>query len=121
SLHHSYFPLLNLHSFPTRRSSDLSNNFPVANALQTTFGGVFDAFVAKISPTGALVYATYLGGSGDDRGTGIAVNSSNNVYVTGFTSSLNFPTLNPLQSSNGGGADTFIAKLNAAGTALIYS
>jgi uncharacterized repeat protein (TIGR01451 family) len=98
-----------------------SNNFPVANALQTTFGGVFDAFVAKISPAGTLVYATYLGGSGDDRGTGIAVNSSNNVYVTGFTSSTNFPTVNPLQSSNGGGADTFIAKLNAAGTALIYS
>jgi uncharacterized repeat protein (TIGR01451 family) len=98
-----------------------SSNFPVTNALQSTFGGVFDAYVAKISPTGTLVYATYLGGSSDDRGTSIAVNSSNNVYVTGFTSSTDFPVVNPLQSTKGGGSDAFVAKLNAAGTSLIYS
>ncbi|PYS50042.1 MAG: hypothetical protein DMF68_08300 [Acidobacteria bacterium] len=98
-----------------------SNNFPVASALQQTFGGVFDAFIAKISPAGAKLYATYLGGSNDDRGISIAVNTSNNVYVTGFTSSTNFPTANPLQASNGGGSDAFIAKLNSSGSALIYS
>ena len=69
-------------------------------------GGVHigDAFVTKFNPTGsALVYSTYLGGSGDDQGYGIAVDSSGNAYVTGLTSSTDFPTMNPLQPANGGG------------------
>src|SRR5205807_7105494 len=98
-----------------------SGNFPVMNAAQPTSGGGFDAFIAKISSTGAKVFATYLGGSGDDRGTGIAVNSSNESYVTGFTFSTNFPTVNALQNSNGGGADAFIAKLNSSGSAFSYA
>jgi uncharacterized repeat protein (TIGR01451 family) len=98
-----------------------SNNFPLLNPAQPAFGGSFDAFIAKISSTGAKVYTTYLGGSGDDRGTGIAVNSAGAAYVTGFTSSTNFPTVTPLQISNGGGFDAFVAKLNPAGTALLYS
>ncbi|MCU1265734.1 MAG: hypothetical protein JWM21_2052 [Acidobacteria bacterium] len=98
-----------------------SNNFPVLNPVQPVSGGSFDAFIAKISNDGSKVYATYLGGNADDRGTGIAVNSSGEAYVTGFTSSSNFPTVNPLQSTRGGGSDAFIAKLNAAGTAFLYS
>ena len=98
-----------------------SNNFPVLTPAQPAFGGSFDAFIAKISSAGAKVYATYLGGTGDDRGTGIAVNSAGAAYVTGFTSSTNFPTVTPLQLSNGGGFDAFVAKLNPAGTALLYS
>src|SRR5205807_2228853 len=98
-----------------------SNNFPVLNPAQPALGGSFDAFIAKISSTGAKVYATYLGGTGDDRGTGIAVNSSGAAYVTGFTSSTNFPTVTPLQLANGGGFDAFVTKLNPAGSAFLYS
>jgi aldose sugar dehydrogenase len=97
-----------------------SNDFPVLNPAQPATGGSFDAFIAKISAGGAKVYATYLGGSGDDRGTGIAVNSSG-VYVTGFTSSTNLPTVAPLQISNGGGFDAFVAKLNPAGSVFLYT
>src|SRR5713226_7165161 len=98
-----------------------SNNFPLLNPAQPAPGGSFDAFITKISSTGTKLYATYLGGSGDDRATGIAVNSSGEVYVTGFTSSSNFPTVSPLQIANGGGFDTFVAKLNSAGSAFLYS
>jgi len=98
-----------------------SNNLPLLSPAQTGFGGSFDAFIAKISNTGAKVYTTYLGGTGDDRGTGIAVNTAGAAYVTGFTSSTNFPTVSPLQISNGGGFDAFVAKLNPAGSAFGYS
>ena len=68
-------------------------------------GAATDAFVAKLNPAGsALVYSTYLGGSGDDDGYGIAVDSAGNAYVTGYTDSTNFPTANPLQATLGGGA-----------------
>ncbi len=97
-----------------------SNNFPVLNPVQPSSGGSFDAFLAKIASDGTKVYATYFGGSGDDRGTGLAVNSSG-VYLTGFTSSTNLPTVSPLQLNNGGGFDAFVAKLNPAGNALLYS
>ena len=71
--------------------------------MQATNGGGLDAFVTKINAAGsALVYSTYLGGSGSDGALGIAVDGSG-AYVTGFTSSTNFPTANPLQASNGGG------------------
>src|SRR5262249_3248309 len=98
-----------------------SNDFPVLNPAQAVSGGTFDAFIAKVSSAGAKIFATYLGRSGDDRGTGVAVNSSGEAYVTGFTSSTNFPTASPIQISNGGGFDAFVAKLNAAGSALLYS
>jgi len=98
-----------------------SNNLPLLNPAQPAFGGSFDAWVAKISSTGAKVYTTYLGGTGDDRGTGIKVNAAGEAYVTGFTSSTNFPTVTPLQISNGGGFDAFVTKLNSAGSAFLYS
>src|ERR1041384_3161814 len=97
-----------------------SNNFPVLNPVQPSSGGSFDAFLAKVSTTGSKVFATYFGGSGDDRGTGIAVNSSG-VYMTGFTSSTNLPTVTPLQLNNGGAFDAFVAKLNLAGSSTLYS
>ena len=68
-----------------------------------------------------LTYSTYLGGSGGDVGYGIAIDSSNDTYVTGTTSSLNFPTTTGGQATLGGGIDVFVAKLNPAGTALLYS
>src|SRR5947209_196297 len=68
-----------------------------------------------------LVYSTYLGGTSDDFGSSIAVDSSGNVYVAGVTNSINFPTKTPYQSSNGGTSDIFITKLDSTGTNVIYS
>jgi hypothetical protein len=100
-----------------------STNFPTMNPLQPTYGGgTYDTFVAELNPTGsALVYSTYLGGSGDDGAYSIAVDSSGNAYVTGRTASTNFPTMNPLQPIFGGIYDAFVAELNPTGSALVYS
>jgi hypothetical protein len=100
-----------------------SSNFPTENALQPTFGGGFnDAFVAKLNKQGsALVYSTYLGGSGDDQGQSIAVDKRGQAYVTGETYSTDFPTKNALQPVLGGSADAFVAQLTADGAALRYS
>jgi hypothetical protein len=99
-----------------------SHNFPTASALQAAHGsGVFDAFVTKLDQTGRLVYSTYLGGSGADNGVRIAVDSAGSAYVTGDTASPNFPTVAPLQPALAGTSDAFLAKLNPAGSALVYS
>jgi len=104
----------------------VSTNFPTsASPIQGTFGGVVDAFVTKINAVGsALIYSTYLGGSGDDSGLGIAVDGSGNAYVTGKTDSPNFPTSSPIQGTKGGAlttSDAFVTKINAGGTAWSYS
>src|SRR5262245_16221645 len=99
-----------------------SSDFPALGALQGQPGGAGDAFVVKINPSGtAIVYATYLGGSGNDTGRGIAVDAAGNVYVAGNTYSEDFPLVNAIQRNYGGGGDGFVAKLNAGGSALIYS
>jgi uncharacterized protein (TIGR03437 family) len=96
--------------------------FPTANAVQPTFGGVEDSFVAKLDLTGAqVIYASYLGGQRADAGRGIAVDGYSNVYVTGYTISSDFPLKNPLQPVYGSASDAFITKLNAKGDALVYS
>jgi uncharacterized repeat protein (TIGR03803 family) len=106
-------------------TGDTGTGFPTTpGALQTTIGGGLDAFVSKLNATGsALLYSTYLGGSGDDFGGGIAVDASGNVYVGGNTSSTNFPvTPGAFQTTLAGGfEDAFISKLNTAGSALLYS
>jgi len=100
----------------------LSADFPTASPLQAANGGIVDAFVAKLNPTGtSLVFSTYLGGGDVDAGQGIALDSAGNILVTGYTYSTNFPTANPLQAAKAGAADAFIAKLNAAGSTLLYS
>ena len=98
-------------------------------SFQADTGG--DAFVAKYSPAGALLYVTYLGGKGDDAGDAIAVDSGGNAYVTGNTSSTDFPTVKGSYQTTFGGqgagrnmpafGDAFVVKLNPAGTALVYS
>lgn len=102
-----------------------STDFPTANAFQPAIAGQFspDAFVSKLTPAGALIYSTYLGGNSSETGFGIAADSSGNAYITGFTASTNFPTMNPLQGSNGGGngTDVFVTKFNSQGSALVYS
>ena len=98
-----------------------SQNLLTKNALRTTPAGV-EAFVAKISADGkTLVYSTYVGGSGDDRATGIAVDSAGNAYVTGSTTSTDFPAVNAYQTLPGGGRDAFVFKLNPTGNGLVYS
>jgi fibronectin type 3 domain-containing protein len=108
--------------------STTSTTFPAVSAFQPASGGNQDAFVAKISSAGnELVYSTYLGGSGGtvgfpETGTGIAVDGSGDAYVTGTTSSQNFPLANALFSVSGGvGIHGFVAKLNPAGNGLLYS
>lgn len=100
-----------------------SANFPTANPLQSTHGGgSWDAVVAKISPSGsAFVYSTYLGGTGDDYGFGIAADSAGNAYITGQTTSTDFPTMNALQPANGGTQNAFVAMMNPTGSAFVYS
>jgi hypothetical protein len=99
-----------------------SPDFPLLNPLQPTKGGGSDAFVTKLNFTGtALLYSTYLGGAQADVGQAIKVDSSDNAYVTGYTSSSDFPTENPYQGSIAGAPDAFVAKLNATGSALAFS
>ena len=84
-------------------------------------GGV-DAFVFKLNPTGStLLYATYIGGRGDDRAAGIAVDSSGQIYIAGSTASTNFPLASPIRLALGGSRDAFAVKLNAIGNLLVYS
>ena len=99
-----------------------STDFPLANAAQQSNAGSTDAFVAKLNPSGnQLVYSTYLGGSGIDGATAIAVDPAGSAYVTGFTASTNFPTANPVQGSFGGAYDGFVSRLSASGSSLDYS
>jgi hypothetical protein len=101
-----------------------STNFPTANPIQAHLKtlGVSDAFVTEINAAGtALIYSTYLGGSADDRGWSIDVDSAGNAYVAGQTTSSDFPTVSPIQAANGGFMDGFVVKINARGTALDYA
>jgi len=101
-----------------------SPDFPTAvGAFQSTPAGGFDAFLTKLNAVGsALVYSTYLGGSGDDYGLGIAVDAAGNASLTGYTNSPNFPTTPAaFQPAPGGSVDAFVTKLNSSGSALIYS
>jgi hypothetical protein len=101
--------------------STLSSDFPTTNgAFETSSSG--GAFVTKLNAAGTgLVYSTYLGNSGD-QGYAIALDSSANAYVTGQTVLTNFPTTSgSFQSASGGFNDAFVTKLNAAGSALVYS
>ena len=99
-----------------------SIDFPTANPLQPTNHGGWDVFVATLDPTGStLLYSMYLGGSSDEYGNGIALDRAGNAYVTGLTHSTDFPTANPLQSTNHGGYDAFVAALDPTGSMLLYS
>ncbi len=103
-----------------------STDFPLESAYDSTYngGGTFgyDMFVTKLSVRGdSLLYSTYLGGAtGDDRAFGIKVDSSGNAYITGVTTSTDFPTNNPIQAANAGGADAVLAKLSSTGDALLF-
>ena len=104
----------------------ISKDFPASNAFQPTNHSAFlygaNAFVSKFSADGsALLYSTYLGGSATDFAYAIAVDGSGSAYVTGQTDSVDFPTVNPFQASYAGAQDSFLTKLSADGSALVYS
>lgn len=102
--------------------STASLNFPVVACIQcVNAGALADAFVTELNP-GGLVYSTYLGGAGNDYGYGIAVDPLGNAYVTGSTSSLNFPLALCFQCLfQGGAADAFVTEIAAGGAGLVYS
>ncbi len=103
--------------------STFSPNFPKAAAFQTALRGSQDAFVSELAPSGgSLVYSTFLGGDATEYGNAIALDTAGNAFVVGSTTSSNFPTANARQPSHGGGGtDAFVSKLNAAGSALVFS
>ncbi len=126
----------NLYLTGYTNSTDLQGTNPTRSALsEGQCGGgadvhpCFDAFVAKIDPTGQrVIYAVYLGGSANDYATAIAVDTVGNAYITGYTNSTDLPTVNAVQPAPGGGAcgpadqlmlcfDAFVAKLDSAGAA----
>jgi hypothetical protein len=98
-----------------------STNFPTTTG--PAYGGGTDIFVGKLSPSGqSLVYSTYLGGGSNDQSYAVAVDSAGNAYLTGSTSSPNYPTTaSAYQTSFSGYSSAFLAKLNITGDALLYS
>ena len=122
------------HAYVTGETS-LAADFPTTpGSFQPNFGGAADVFVVQLNDTGInLVYSTYLGGDGLDEGYGIDVDASGNAYLTGITSEEpssggTFPIVNafqPIYGGDGGAtpaeSNAFVAKLNATGTALVYS
>ena len=96
---------------------------PTAGAFQTVPKSTNNPpqFVVKVNGSGSVVYATYLGGSGQDLPGGIAVDGSGDVYITGMTYSNDYPTLNAFQPTLAVAPDAYITALNETGTALLYS
>jgi hypothetical protein len=99
--------------------------FPLVNAYQPSYGGGGDAFVSCLSSSGSdLLYSTYLGGGGGDKGYDISVDLADRACLTGWTRSSDadpFPTLNAYQSSFGGSGDAFVSKLSSSGSFLLFS
>jgi len=100
-----------------------STDFPYTEGYDTTFnGGNYDIFVSKLSGGGdSLVFSTFIGGTGWDRGSGIAVDTCGNAYIIGHTTSSDFPTMNPYDDGLDGYSDAYVLKLSSTGDSLIYS
>ncbi|MBI4687855.1 MAG: SBBP repeat-containing protein, partial [Nitrospirae bacterium] len=100
-----------------------SLDFPATTgAYDTTHNGSSDVFVLKLNSTGTVLsYSTFIGGSYDDNGNGIAVDGDGNAYVIGDTWSSGFPTTGGYDTTYNGSLDVFVLKLNSTGTALSYS
>jgi hypothetical protein len=100
-----------------------SADFPTTpGAFQTTFAGNSDATIVKLNAAGtAVVYSTYIGGTDYDQVDGLAIGPDGSAYITGETTSTNFPTLNAYQPHNAGLYDIFLTRLNPAGNGLVYS
>jgi hypothetical protein len=99
-----------------------STNYPIVNAYDSTYAGEQDGFVTKLSANGSeILYSTFLGGSGEENVGEITLDSSNNVYITGWTGSSDFPIVNAYDSTYGGGfGDIFLVKLLSDGSDVEY-
>ena len=101
-----------------------SANFPVtATGLQRTLRGNSDAFVTKLNAAGSgLIYSSYLGGTGDEFPPGLTIDPAGNAYITGSTTSKDFPTTSGVvQKLSAGNTDAFVAKINPTGSALVFA
>lgn len=100
----------------------ISSDFPTLAPIQgPSTLATTDVFLTKLNPQGQRVFSTYLGGSGSDSGLAIALDPQGNIYLTGVTSSADFPTRAPFQGERRGSADAFVVKLNPSGSAILYS
>jgi hypothetical protein len=110
----------------------VSFGVPTKNPLLSPGTGTYNAFVSKINPTtNTLVFSTFIGGNNDDQGNAIALDGNGNIFITGYTDSTTFPTMNPVQATLGTGSVTcsgtcgksnaFVTALKGDGSALLYS
>jgi hypothetical protein len=113
---------------PVIAGSTFSSDFPVNGAFRTTFEGTREGFLAKLDPRregqASLVYSTFLGGGAEDVINAVAIDSTNKIYVTGYTTSENFPlSANPVQPVRRGGYDAFVTRLDPDGgtSGLMFS
>ena len=98
-----------------------STDFPTWHPLNGRFfGGGTDAFAVKLSPGGAIVYGTFLGGSSMDMGCAIAVGAAGSAYIAGYTASTDIPVVDPVQKTNGGILDAFVLQLAPEGDAIVF-
>jgi hypothetical protein len=102
-----------------------SANFPKVSSYDNQFHGLYDVFAAKLSPmisgSNSLVYSTFIGGADWDWGLSIACDLVGNTYITGLTSSTDFPIVSPYDSSLNGENDAFVTKLSPSGDSVLYS
>ncbi|MBK8287181.1 MAG: SBBP repeat-containing protein [Ahniella sp.] len=111
-------------AYVTGPTASTAASFPDAVGPDLTHNGGDDAYVAKVSVDGSsLIFAGYIGGTGNDRGNAIAVDTNGNAYVTGVTASTEatFPVLEGPDLTHNGGDDAFVTKVASDGTALVYS
>lgn len=109
-------------SFSTNFPGALTSSIPALASFQSTYGGAIDAVAAKLNPTGTqLIYSTYLGGSVDDGAVGLALDSTGNAVIGGYTGSPTFPLAGTPFQTTLAGYDYFITKINSSGTGLIMS
>jgi hypothetical protein len=103
--------------------STQSDNLGGPMSINPALSGPSDAFVIKLNPTtGIFFYSTIVGGAGDETGVSIAIDGAGNAYISGKTTSTDFPTANAIQSSFGGGdSDAFVSKIAPDGLSLVYS
>ena len=100
--------------------STTSSNFPMLQAINSTYGGNGDTFISEFNSSGSLLFSTYLGGSASDVANALTINSSNTIFITGYTSSTNFPTKNAINSTINGNEDIFLTELNSTHS-IVYS
>ncbi|MBU8935002.1 MAG: SBBP repeat-containing protein [candidate division Zixibacteria bacterium] len=103
----------------------LSDDFPVSTSYDTSYNGgsyIGDCFVARLDSAGdTIIYNSYVGGLSEESGLSIALDSANNAFVTGYTFSDDFPTLNADDDTYNGNLDAFVFKLDSSGATLFYS